>query len=210
MRIAIINETSAADRNADIVRALDGRGLEIINCGMKKSGETPELTYIHTGFLAGLLLGSGTVDLVVGGCGTGQGFLNSANQYPGVNCGHLQTPLDAFLFARINGGNCLSLALNQGYGWAGDINLRLMFDQLFAASWGSGYPETRRESQARSRELLAAVSAVTHGSLANIIDGLPDAIILPAITYPGIRELLTTGLVNQAPILAALRRRWGS
>jgi ribose 5-phosphate isomerase RpiB len=38
MRIAIIDETSAADRNADIVAALDGGGSELINCGMKKGG----------------------------------------------------------------------------------------------------------------------------------------------------------------------------
>ena len=109
MKIAIINETSAADRNADIVRALEGRGHEIINCGMRKGGESPELSYMHTGFLAGLLLELGRVDFVVGGCGTGQGFMISALQYPGVFCGHLLSPLDAWLFTRINGGNCVPL-----------------------------------------------------------------------------------------------------
>ncbi len=92
MRIAVINETSAGDRNGDVVRALDGRGHEIVNCGMKKGGEAPELTYIHTGVLAGLLLGAGRVDLVVGGCGTGIGFLNAALQMPGVICGLIQNP----------------------------------------------------------------------------------------------------------------------
>ena len=56
MKIAIINETSAADRNSDILSALSGRGHEIYNVGMKKSGEKPELQYIHTGFLSALLL----------------------------------------------------------------------------------------------------------------------------------------------------------
>jgi ribose 5-phosphate isomerase RpiB len=37
MRIAVINETSAADRNADILAALEGRGHEIINAGMRKN-----------------------------------------------------------------------------------------------------------------------------------------------------------------------------
>ena len=54
MRIAVINETSAGDRNADVLKALEGRGHEIFNCGMTKGGQAPELTYIHTGLLAGL------------------------------------------------------------------------------------------------------------------------------------------------------------
>ena len=49
MRIAILNETSAADRNVDILRALEGRGHILINAGMKQNGAKPELTYIHTG-----------------------------------------------------------------------------------------------------------------------------------------------------------------
>ena len=208
MRIAIINETSAADRNADIVRAIEGRGHEIINCGMKKSGQAPELTYVHTGLLAGIFLASGRVDLVVGGCGTGAGFLNSAMQYPRVICGLIQTPLDAFLFPQINAGNCISLALNQGYGWAADKNLCFIFDQLFAQSWGSGYPEHRKESQGKSRTLLTQISDAAHRDMAEIIDRLPAEILLPAINYPGIKELLSAGAAIEPSILAALQRRW--
>jgi ribose 5-phosphate isomerase RpiB len=190
MRIAIINETSAADRNADIVAALDGRGFELVNCGMKKGGAQPELTYIHTGFLAALLLELGRVDFVVGGCGTGQGFLLSAMQYPRVVCGHLLTSLDAWLFARINGGNCVSLALNQGYGWASDVNLRLLFDALFSDERGSGYPEARKASQAESRATLKAISAVAHKDFADIVRGLPAEMTARALSYPGVREVV--------------------
>lgn len=93
MKIAVINETSATDRNKDILAALEGRGHTIINAGMTKTGARPELTYIHTGLLAGILLNFERVDIVVGGCGTGQGFLNSAMQYPHVFCGLIQSPL---------------------------------------------------------------------------------------------------------------------
>jgi len=114
MKIAVINEISAADRNADILKALEGRGHEVLNLGNTKSGEQPELLYIHTGLMSALLLQLKAVDFVIGGCGTGLGYLNSVMQYPGVFCGHLLSPLDAWLFARINAGNCVSLALNQG------------------------------------------------------------------------------------------------
>ena len=56
MRIAVISETSAGDKNKDIITALDGYGHEIFNIGMKKTGEAPELTYIETGLLVALSL----------------------------------------------------------------------------------------------------------------------------------------------------------
>ena len=59
MKIAVINETSAGDRNADVMAALEGRGHEVINAGMTKTGGQPELTYIHTGLLAALLINAG-------------------------------------------------------------------------------------------------------------------------------------------------------
>ncbi len=191
MKIAVINETSAADKNKDILTALGGRGHDIINAGMKKTGAQPELTYIHTGLLAGMLLNLKRVDLVVGGCGTGQGFLNSVMQYPGVCCGLIQNPLDAWLFGQINGGNCISLALNYGYGWAGGINLKFIFDRLFSLDeFGKGYPPHRQESQQQSRRTLKGVSAVTHRPLVEIFSSLDDSVIQPVLTYPGVAKLI--------------------
>ena len=190
MKIAILNETSAADRNAEILRAVEGRGHEVINAGMTKNGSLPELTYIHTGFLAALLVNAKRVDFVIGGCGTGQGFLNSVMQYPGIFCGHILTPLDAWLFTQINAGNCISLMLNQGYGWAGDVNLRMIFDQIFSVTPGSGYPAHRAESQKKSRQILANISNKVHRNFSEIMAQLPDEVILPALSFPGIRELL--------------------
>src|SRR5512137_2671592 len=115
MKIAVINEISAADKNADILKALEGRGHEILNLGNTSGSNTPGLLDIHTGLMSALLLDLKAVDFVIGGCGTGQGYLNAVMQYPGVVCGHLLSSLDAWLFTRINAGNCVSLALNQGY-----------------------------------------------------------------------------------------------
>lgn len=190
MKIAVINETSAADRNADILEALNGLGHEVINVGMKKSGEKPELTYIHTGFLAALLLNTHRVDFVIGGCGTGQGFLNSVMQYPGVICGHITDSLDAWLFTQINGGNCISLMLNQGYGWAANINLRFIFEKLFSVEVGGGYPPYRKESQANSRELLKLISQSTHHTMGECVSKLPEHIVREALHYPGVASIL--------------------
>jgi len=199
MKIAVINETSAADRNIDIMNALEGRGHEIINAGMKRSGEQPELTYIQTGLMSALLLNTGRADYVIGGCGTGQGFMNAVMQYPGIICGHILTPLDAWLFMQINGGNCVALMLNQSYGWASDANLKFIFDALFSVESGIGYPPHRRESQRISRGLLKDISELSHKSMAEIVKGLDQKILMPVLTYPGFWELLgVDGLADKS------------
>lgn len=208
MRIAVINETSAADRNADIMAALDGRGHEVINAGMRKNGEIPELQYIHTGLLAALLLNLKRVDLVVGGCGTGQGFLNAVMQYPNVFCGHILTPLDAWLFAQINAGNCFSLALNQGYGWASDVNLQFIFDRYFSVESGQGYPAHRREPQAKSRDTLETISAGAHLPMSEIIERLPEEITLPTLNYPGVKDLLDVETIEDASLKTILKQKY--
>jgi len=197
----------AADKNKDIIAALEGRGHEIINAGMTQSGAKPELTYIHTGFMAALLLNANRVDMVVGGCGTGQGFLNAVMQYPKVVCGHIITPLDAWLFTQINGGNCVSLMLNQGYGWASQQNLKFIFDALFSVESGSGYPEQRKESQKQSRQLLNTISCITHQSMAHIIQALPDDVIQPALHYPGFLDILDVKTLEDEALKNAMQMR---
>jgi len=206
MKIAVINEISAADKNADILKALDDRGHEILNLGNTKGSDFPGLLYIHTGLMSALLLNFNLVDFVVGGCGTGLGYLNSVMQYPGVFCGHLLTPLDAFLFARINAGNCISLALNQGYGWAGEVNLRLLFDALFTPEAGTGYPPQRAEPQRQARALLKQVSSATHRPMMEILLALPEDVVRPALTFPAFRPVLQQAGLADAELHSVLEK----
>ncbi len=190
MKISVVNETSAGDKNKDIITALDGFDHEIYNAGMKETGGDPELTYIDTGFLAALLLNTKRVDFVIGGCGTGQGFLNSVMQYPGVFCGHILSPLDAWLFTQINGGNCISLALNQDYGWAGDENLKFIFEKLFSVESGSGYPKHRKVSQQQSRKTLIDISQRVHFPFEVIVEKMDSNIVIKVLKFPGVWDLL--------------------
>lgn len=206
MIIAVVSETAAGDKNADIVAALEGRGHTIINAGMKRGGEDPQLQYYHTGLISGLLLNLKRVDFVVGGCATGQGFFNAAAQYPGVFCGHILTPLDAWLFYQINGGNCISLTLNQSYGWAGGVNLKLIFDALFSVEKGAGYPEHRRAPQKESRETLAEISTATHLPFAKILSALPERVIRPVLDYPGMSELIDVDSLEEGELKEVLKK----
>lgn len=190
MRIAVVSEVSARDKNSFILEALEDINAQVYNIGMSGAGSEPELTYIHTGLMAALALATNAADFVIGGCGTGQGFMLSAMQYPGVCCGHITDPLDAWLFSRINGGNCVSLALNKGFGWAGDINLKYIFEKLFCDEPGSGYPPHRSESQAMSRLALSAINSTTHKDFITIINSLDKSITETALRHKAFTDFI--------------------
>jgi len=196
MRIAVINEVSSCAKNADILSALQGLGHMIFNVGMTDPEQTPQLTYIHTGLMTGILLNTHACDMVIGGCGTGQGYINSAMQYPNVFAGLIVDSLDAWLFSQINGGNCISLPLNKGYGWGADINLKYVFEKLFKDESGRGYPEHRRESQAQSRDILSKLSNDAHKPLPSIISSLPPQIVADVFSTPSFRSVFMKGSQN--------------
>jgi ribose 5-phosphate isomerase RpiB len=190
VRIAVVNEVSARDKNKYILEALEGIDAEVFNIGMDSIGEEPELTYIHTGLMAALALNTGAADFVIGGCGTGQGFMLSVMQYPGVYCGHILDPLDAWLFSQINGGNCISLALNKGFGWAGDIQLRYIFEKLLCSTPGQGYPPHRSDSQRESRTVLGGINAITHTDFVPILQSLDSGMLAKALGHTAFTDFI--------------------
>lgn len=191
MRIAVLSEVSARDKNGFIIDALKFVDAKVYNVGMSDEPYSTELTYIHTGLMAGLALGVGAADFVVGGCGTGQGFLLSAMQYPGVFCGHILEPVDAWLFSQINGGNCISLALNKGFGWAGEINLKYIFEKLFCDEPGAGFPAHRSESQRQSRQLLSQISQNAHKDFISILHTLDSGIMQTVRAHAPFMDFIT-------------------
>lgn len=197
MKIAVISEVSARDKNSFIINALAKRGCEIANVGMQQGDFIGEhLTYIHTGLIAGILINLGAVDFVVGGCGTGQGFMISAMQYPKVFCGLVESPLDAWLFTQINAGNCLSLALSKGFGWASDINIDYIFEKLFADSFGQGYPQVRKESQQISRSILNDITSASHKTIEQILPLLDKEIVKTVCNHKPFVELVKGNCSN--------------
>ena len=100
MRIALINENSQAAKNSIIEKALrkvvEPMGFEVRNYGMYAADDEAQLTYVQNGILAATLLNAGACDYVITGCGTGEGAMLALNSFPGVICGHVATPLDAY------------------------------------------------------------------------------------------------------------------
>ena len=158
MKIALINENSQAAKNEMIYKALkkvaDQHGFEVFNYGMYSAEDKAQLTYVQNGILACVLLNSGAVDYVVTGCGTGEGAMLACNSFPGVICGHVTDPLDAYTFAQINDGNAISMNFALKSGWGAELNLEYTFEKLFAEESGQGYPRERAVPEQRNKNVM--------------------------------------------------------
>ena len=192
MRIAVVNEGSTKSRNKDIMSIVSGMDFdEVLNLGMKDVEGEPDLSYMETALIAALVLNLNAVDFVIGGCGTGQGFMNAVLQYPGVACGLLMDPAEAFLFARVNAGNCISLQLNKGYGGiGGDINVKYILENIFVDDFGQGYPPHRKEIQISARKRLENLSIAAHRPMVEILDVMDKGTLMNALNFPGIKEVV--------------------
>jgi len=132
MKFALMMENSQAAKNPAVLKELASvvapQGDVVFNVGMCDENDH-QLTYIHLGIMASLLLNSQAVDFVVAGCATGQSAMMSLNAHPGVICGYCLEPSDAYVFNQINSGNALSIAFDKGYG--AELNLRYIFEKAF-------------------------------------------------------------------------------
>lgn len=185
MRIALINENSQAAKNAEIEKALkkvvEPMGFTVDNYGMYAADDKAQLTYVQVGILAAVLLNSGAADYVITGCGTGEGAMLACNSFPGVICGHVEDPLDAYTFAQINDGNAIAIPFAKGYGWGGDLNLEYIFEKLFCEESGQGYPRERAVPEQRNKRILDDVKKVTYRDLADILKEIDRDLVKGAL-----------------------------
>jgi ribose 5-phosphate isomerase RpiB len=185
MKIALISENSQAAKNSIINDALTSvasqYGHEVFNYGMYSAEDDAQLTYVMNGLLAGILLNSKAVDFVVTGCGTGMGSMLACNAMPGVFCGLVIDPTDAFLFNRINDGNAMSMPYAKGFGWAAELNLQDCYHKLFAEEGGIGYPTERAEIMAKNRSILSQVKGAACHDMLSVLKGVDQDLLKSTI-----------------------------
>ena len=185
MKIALINENSQAAKNSLIESTLrsvaEPLGHEVFNYGMYSAEDSEQLTYVQIGILSAILLNSGACDLVITGCGTGEGAMLACNSFPGVLCGHVVDPTDAYQFTQVNNGNAISLPFAKGWGWGCELNLQYVFEKLFVSEWGLGYPRERAVPEQRNKRILDEVKKVTHQDIFYILEHLDRELLLGAI-----------------------------
>ena len=194
MRIALINENSQAAKNDMIYSTLkkvaDSKGFEVDNYGMYSADDKAQLTYVQNGILAAILLNSGAADFVVTGCGTGEGAMLALNSFPGVICGHVVDPSDAYMFMQINDGNAIALPFAKGFGWAAELNLTYIFEKLFEGEPGGGYPKERVVPEQRNKKILDEVRKVAFkDSLIDILKNLDQDLVKGAVAGEKFQEL---------------------
>ena len=202
MRIALINENSQAAKNGIIEKALrkvvEPMGFEVRNYGMYAADDEAQLTYVQNGILAATLLNAGACDYVITGCGTGEGAMLALNSFPGVICGHVATPLDAYTFAQINDGNAISLPFALGFGWGGDLNLEYIFEKLFCEPSGGGYPKERAVPEQRNKKILDQVKLVTYKTMEEILPALDQELVKGAFAGKNFKEYFFADATNES------------
>ena len=188
MKIALINENSQASKNGMIFETLkkvvEPKGHEVFNYGMYSAEDNEQLTYVQNGILAAILLNSGAADYVITGCGTGEGAMLACNSFPGVLCGHVVDPSDAYMFAQINDGNAIALPFAKGFGWGAELNLQYIFE----GESGQGYPKDRVIPEQRNKKILDEVKKVTHVDLVTILKNLNQDLVKGAIAGQKFKE----------------------
>lgn len=192
MKIALINENSQAAKNALIETTLknvvEPLGHTVYNYGMYSAEDKEQLTYVQIGILSAILLNSGAADLVITGCGTGEGAMLACNAFPGVLCGHVVDPTDAYQFTQVNNGNAIAMPFAKGWGWGAELNLSYVFEKLFVSEWGLGYPRERAVPEQRNKKILDEVKKVTHNDIVTILETLDRELVKGAIAGAHFRE----------------------
>lgn len=200
MRIALINENSQAAKNSLIYQALkqvaDAKGFQVDNYGMYEADDAAQLTYVQTGILAAALLNTHAADFVVTGCGTGEGAMLALNSFPGVICGHVEDPLDAYTFAQINDGNAMAIPFALKNGWGQELQLKYIFEQMWLEEPGSGYPKDRVVPEQRNKKILDQVRASAYRPLVDIYQDLDPELVKGSFAGQRFKELFQANADN--------------
>ena len=185
MKIALIIENSQAAKSSIVHDALksvaEPLGHQVHHYGMYTAEDKASLTYVMNGLLAGILLNSKAADFVVTGCGTGMGSMLACNAMPGVFCGLIADPTDAFLFGQINDGNAIAMPYAKGFGWAAELNLQDCYRKLFDGERGLGYPKERAQIMAKNRGILKELKAASCKDMLTVLKSVDQELLKSAI-----------------------------
>ena len=202
MKIALILENSQAAKSPIIEQALrtvaEEHGHEVHHYGMYSAEDGASLTYVMNGLLAGIVLNSGAADFVITGCGTGMGSMLACNAMPGVFCGLVIDPTDAFLFSQINDGNAMSMPYAKGFGWAAELNLQDCYRKIFENEGGAGYPKERAHFMAANRSKLKDLKAASCRDMLSVLKAADQDLLKATIAGEKFAELFYPNCRDQA------------
>ncbi|MDY5635978.1 MAG: RpiB/LacA/LacB family sugar-phosphate isomerase [Streptococcus orisratti] len=200
MKIGVIQASTRTDINQllfESVKKAAGSHHEVINFGIFP-GETVNYSYVEVAVMISLLIETGAIDFVVSGCSSGQGMMMACNSLPGLRCGFVQTPQDAYLFGRINNGNVVSLPLGLNFGWSGELNLQYTLNELFHGEFNIGYPPEAADRKRQEVQLFLELNKLTKKSFLDIIDVLDSRLLSKVLERKNFTDYLFKYGNNQA------------
>ena len=114
----------------------------------------------------------------------------ACNNMPGVLCGYIPTPQDAYLFTQINDGNAVSLPLGEGYTWTGADNLDKTIEKLFSEPFGQGYPKSEAKRKLEDTKLLKRIRRSSQIKMADLIKELDKPLLDKVLSKKDVIEYI--------------------
>lgn len=136
MKLAIGNDHTAIELKNEILKHLEGRGIEVVNVGT----DTPEsFHYPVAGYKVAKLVAAGEVDGGVLICGTGVGISLAANKVQGIRACVCSEPYTAKLSKMHNNSNIIAF----GARVVGAELAKMIVDAWVDAEFEGGRHQTR-------------------------------------------------------------------
>ena len=99
----------------------------------------------------------------------------------------------------------IPLPFAENFGWGGELNLQYIFEKLFCAPGGGGYPKERVVPEQRNKRILDEVKKVTHRDMVSILQDLDQELTKGALSgtnfsnlfYPNCKDEKIADAVRQ-------------
>ena len=155
------------------------------------------LTYVQNGILASVLINGSAADYIVTGCGTGMGAMLALNSFPGIICGLIEAPSDAFLFSQIYDGNAISLPYAKGFGWGAEIKMSYIFEKFFSVKGRRRVsPGETTGGTWRTRKSLMGSGKTTSRAFTNAWDSQDKDLVKGALSGVNFKKLFYANAKN--------------
>ena len=114
----------------------------------------------------------------------------ACNNMPGVLCGYIPTPMDAYLFAQINDGNAVSLPLGEGYTWNGKENMDQTLERLFSEPWGQGFPKSEASRKLEDTRLLKKIRSDSQVSMPELLNVMEQDLLKKVLSKKDVLDFV--------------------
>ena len=96
--------------------------------------------------------------------------------------------------------NAISMPYAKGFGWGAELNLENVYENLFKAPFGGGYPKERVIPEQRNKKILDGIKEKTYRPLIDILNDIDKDFLLETVDRPTFRDLFFKNAKDEALI----------